>query len=816
MKKLFILSAAALLLLSPSFGQRKKNQEPAETKKTIASFTANMQKSEGYFNFYWDDKTGKIFLEVDKWDTDFLYVNALAAGVGSNDIGLDRGQLGGDRIVAFQKHGPKVLLIQPNQGYRAVSDNPDEVRSVQEAFASSALGGFKIEIDEGAIALIDITSFLLRDSHQVANRLKRTGQGSYSIDAARSTIYMPATMNFPENSEFEAILTFKGTPQDYWISSVTPTADAVTVRTHHSFIKLPDDQYEPRAFDPRGGFGSISYQDYATPIDEPLVKRFIRRHRLVKKDPSAAISEPVEPIIYYLDRGAPEPVKSALLEGAAWWNQAFEAAGFRDAFQVQVLPEGAHPLDVRYNVIQWVHRSTRGWSYGSSVDDPRTGEIIKGHVSLGSLRVRQDFLIATGLLQPYENGDESSQEMVDMALARLRQLSAHEVGHTIGLSHNFASSYNDRASVMDYPHPLVSLDDEGNIDLSNAYDVNIGEWDKVAIRYGYGYDDNPSAVLDEAFEDGLLYITDRDSRPMGGAHPVAHLWDNGASAADELNRMMDIRRKVLDNFSEASIKNGVPLASIEEALVPMYLFHRYQVDGTSKVVGGVNYSYATRGDGQVPTEMIDPGVQEAAIDALVSTLSPDALRLPDELLAKIPPKPPGYSRGRENFVSKTGPAFDYFAAIETAATLPMSFLLHPHRANRLEMYQSLDSDQPGLQTVINKITAATWESPSSNAKDRAIQKIVEKETLDHLIALHANDQSYPQVKALAGMALRNISGIAKRRQSSDAAYYLHVQDIIDQYLDDPGEYEQQRSIKAPDGSPIGTDHDFLNFCSYGY
>lgn len=780
----------------------------------IPEFTSDMQKQEGFFNFYYDEEVGRMFLEVDKVGQEFLYVNSLAAGIGSNDIGLDRGQLGGERVVRFEKHGNKLLLIQYNLDYRAVSDNQDEVKSVAEAFASSVIGGFEITSKSSSAYLIDITDFLLRDSHDVSGRLQGSSQGNFSVDKSRSAIYMDATFNFPKNTEFESLLTFSGDAKGWWLRSVTPTPDAVTVRTHHSFIELPDDNYSPRVFDPRSGFFNISYQDYATPIEEPLVKRFIVRHRLEKKDPSAAISEAVAPIIYYVDRGAPEPVRSALIEGASWWNQAFEAAGYKDAFQVKVMPEGAHPLDVRYNVIQWVHRSTRGWSYGSGITDPRTGEMIKGHVSLGSLRVRQDFLIATGLLQPYENGDETPNAMTEMALARLRQLSAHEVGHTIGLAHNFAASVNDRASVMDYPHPYVKMDDQGNIDLSEAYDDKIGAWDKVTIAYGYSdfpegeNEDKLNAILDEAFDSDLRYITDQDARPSSGLHPEAHLWDNGTNAAVELNRMMKIRRTILDKFSEKAIKTGMPMSSIEEALVPMYLFHRYQVDGTSKLIGGLNYSYALRGGDEVVTEMLSADEQMAALEALLNTVKSENLKLPEQLLSKIPPRAFGYGRSRETFQSKTGPAFDYLAAVETASSLPFSFIFNPDRFNRLLTYKARDSKQPGVDAVLDRIVIAVWMNPSSNSLGRTLQRIVEMEMLRQLMGLAVNDRAYDEVRAKAFSKIKEIKSYASartgRNTNGDGIHYQYVVSQIDRFMDEPDEFKIPDTIKAPDGSPIGS------------
>lgn len=811
------LSLLSILILlaacQPSTAPTASGQSESGSNE-LAAFTGSMNKQEGFFNYFYDEEAGRMFLEVGNVGQEFLYVNSLAAGVGSNDIGLDRGQLGGERVVKFEKHGNKLLLIQPNYDYRAVSDNQDEVKSVAEAFASSVLGGFEIKTKSPNSYLIDITDFLLRDSHGVSNTLRRSNQGSYSVDKSRSAIYMDATFNFPKNTEFESLLTFSGSAQGWNIRSVTPSSDAVTVRTHHSFIELPDNDYTPRAFDPRSGFFNISYQDYATPIEEDLVKRFIVRHRLKKKDPNAAVSEAVEPIIYYVDRGAPEPIRSALIEGASWWNQAFEAAGYKDAFQVKVMPEGAHPLDVRYNVIQWVHRSTRGWSYGGGVTDPRTGEMIKGHVSLGSLRVRQDFLIATGLIQPYENGDETPNEMTEMALARLRQLSAHEVGHTIGLAHNFAASVNDRASVMDYPHPYVKMDDQGNIDLSEAYDDKIGAWDKVTIAYGYTdfpegeNDEKLRENLNEAFVSGLKYITDQDARPASGLHPTAHLWDNGNAANKELDRLMKIRRKILDDFSMKVIKNGQPMSTIEEVFVPMYLLHRYQVDATSKIIGGIEYSYNLRNDFQTSNILLESKWQLDALNSLLNTVSVDNLRISEDLLSMIPPRAYGFPRSRETFQSRTGPAFDYLAAVETAASIPFSFLFNADRANRLVTFKARQSDQPGLDEVLDKTIKHVWMSPSSNRLDRTLQRIVEMEMMNHLMGLAVNDRAYDEVRAKAMNSINAIRAYAKGRTQTqtneDGVYYQYVVQQIDQFLEEPSEFKQPNVIKAPDGSPIGS------------
>ncbi|MTI89039.1 MAG: zinc-dependent metalloprotease [Balneolaceae bacterium] len=783
---------------------------------TIAEKTEGLTKTEGYFDYYYDQAKDKLWLEIDKLDTEFLYVNSLTAGVGSNDIGLDRGQLGSSRVVYFERRGPKIMMVQPNYEYRAETDNALERKSVSEAFASSIIYGFKVAAEEDGRILIDMSSFLLRDAHGVSSRLKRGNQGSYSLDKGRSAIYKEGTMNFPKNTEFEVTLTFSGSNPGGYVRSVVPTPSALTVRQHHSFVELPDDNYEPRKMDPRAGYFGISYQDYGTPIQESLVKRYIARHRLEKKNPEAAVSEPVEPIVYYLDNGTPEPVRSALLDGARWWNQAFEAAGYKDAFIVKVLPEDAHPLDVRYNVIQWVHRSTRGWSYGSSVTDPRTGEIIKGHVSLGSLRVRQDFLIAEGLLAPYEQAGEENSAMIEMALARIRQLSAHEVGHTLGIAHNFAASTNGDASVMDYPHPQATLKN-GEIDLSNPYDVGIGEWDKVVIAYGYqdfpestNEDQTLNNLLENAHDDGLQFISDQDARPQGGAHPDAHLWDFGKEPATQLPVVMDIREKALQNFGEANIEQGTAMAKLEEVLVPIYFFHRYQLEGTVKLIGGVNYTYKVKGDNQPTPSIVDKRMQEQALSQMIDAISPEALAVPEKLLDLIPPRPSSLGYSRELFSGNTGPALDALGIAETAADIPVSLILHPQRANRLVEYSARENNL-GLETVIDELLNASWNKQAEPGYMGAIQRVVNHVVLKNLIELEASSQAHPATKATVHGKLVQLHQTLSNMDTPDSQYAAQM---IKRFFEHPADFETPSAPSAPPGSPIGTNQSSLLNCSF--
>nr|WP_262914754.1 zinc-dependent metalloprotease [Christiangramia lutea] len=769
----------------------------------------DLKDYQGFFNFHYDEKEDEIYLEVENLDQEFLYNHFLTTGVGSNDIGLDRGQLGGTAVVKFQKAGNKLLLIQPNQDYRAITDNKAEKQSVAEAFGKSVLFGFEIKEEKEGKYIIDFTPFLMQDAHGVASRLKSGNYGTYKLNKDKSALALERTKSFPENSEFEALLTFGGEPKGRTVSSVVPNAKNISVIQHHSFVKLPDDNYQKRPFDPRSGAIFISYMDYASPVYEPIKKRYAVRHRLEKKNPEAEVSEPVEPIIYYLDPGTPEPVRSALLDGAKWWDQAFEAIGYKNAFQVKMLPDKADPLDARYNVIQWVHRSTRGWSYGASVVDPRTGEIIKGHVSLGSLRIRQDFMIAQAMMnKPFANSDTNHDPMMKLALARIRQLSAHEVGHTIGFAHNFAASTNDRASVMDYPHPQFELNN-GEIEFANAYDTGIGEWDKVTVNYSYS--DVPegmqereylNSILEKANMEGIRFISDSDARSSGGAHAFAHLWDNGNNAADELERVLEIRQKAISNFSEDNIRKGEPYSVLEDVFVPLYFFHRYQTEAAVKIVGGLEYNYAVKGSPEQVVEHLDGKLQEKALRQILHTLTAEELAIPKEKLALFPPRAFGYGRDRESFKSNTDVAFDALGAAATASDMSMSLLFHPARAERLIQQHSLNKNLPGLSQVLDESIEKTIKKDQKDSYMQAVQNTINFVVFKHLLNLAVNKDATPMVKAVTNAKIDELANWLRGRKD---AVSQEMYRNIGEFRDKPEEFKLELNVpKIPDGSPIGS------------
>jgi hypothetical protein len=827
--------ALLIAVIAPPVVAQEKPQD-----KTISARTAGLQKLDGYVPLYWDAANGKMLMEISRFNAEFLYQISLPTGVGSNPLGLDRGQLGGSHVVRFDRIGPKVLLVQSNHRYRAISSDPAERRAVEESFAQSVLWGFKVEASEGERVLVDATAFFLRDAHRVIDRLRQARQGQYRYDESRSAFYLPRTNAFPKNTEVETILTFTSDAETGpLVRDTVPSPQSLTVREHHSLVELPDNNYKPRKLDPRVGVHGITFHDYASPITEPVEKRWIARHRLQKKDPGASVSEPVKPIVYYVDNGAPEPIRSALVEGASWWNAAFEAAGFKNAFQVKVLPEGADPMDLRYNMINWVHRSSRGWSYGGSVTDPRTGEIIKGNVTLGSLRIRQDYLIGTGLIPAFAGAGQGegecefgavadldyladldpSTDAAAMSLARIRQLSAHETGHTVGLAHNFAASTYGRASVMDYPAPMVEIKN-GKLDLSNAYAVGIGAYDKFAIKYGYselgpGADEAAELerILEEGVAAGMLFISDADARPPGAAHPLASLWDNGDDPIAMLRHEMDVRRIGLSQFGLGSVPTGTPLSLLEAKLLPLYLHHRYQLQAAVKSVGGVNYTYAVKtASGANPgkvQEIVPPARQRDALAAVLETIKVEALAIPPRILDLIPPRAFGYEGGSSELFSKrTAPTFDPIAAATISADLAVSGLLDPNRAARLIEFHSRNNANPDFKEVVDALIGATWKAATQkNAYHAEIGRAVQSLTVTELMDLAADSSAAPQVRAVATQALREVNAWLKLPASAglNAAHRSATREDIERFLARPDATRKQTApLATPPGDPIGS------------
>jgi hypothetical protein len=817
----------SLILCSPDLLLAADSPSSNGGNPTIEAKTSGMRHMPGFLPLHWDAKGGKLYLEIPQLDTDMLYFNSLPFGTGSNDLGLDRGQVSPAKLVRFERFGPKILLAQPNEFFRSSAHDAAERLAVRQSFPESILGSFTVVAEDaggagaGAV-LVDATDFFLRDVHGVSDALAK--QGTYKLDAARSAIAMDATKVFPKNTEVEAVLTFASDApiRGSFVGQVAPDAHALTLREHQSFLELPGPGYSPRRYDPRAGYFPFEYRDYAAPLGAPLDQRFILRHRLIKQDSACAQAcVAVKPIQYFVDRGAPEPIRSALVEGARWWDQAFQAAGWAPGtFRVDVLPEGADPMDARYNIIQWVHRFTRGWSYGHPVADPRTGEIIKGNVTLGSLRGRQDYLIAEALLSPYVLGkklNEDNDPMLAMALARTRQLAAHETGHTLGLAHNFAASAfphapSESVSVMDYPHPWITLDKDGIPDLSSAYAVNIGLWDKVAINYGYRQfvDGSPEraeldTLLNDAARSGLVYITDEDARPAGSAHPHAHLWDNGPDATDELTRILKIRAAALARFGENAIPMGTPLAQLEDTLAPLYLMHRYQCEAAIKVIGGLEYRYQVRGDGQMNASVVSPEEQRKALHAVVKTLSAETLALPESLLKLFPPRPPGFDRTRESLPSQTGLTFDPIAAAESAADLTLTTLFNAERAARLVEY-SARAKTPSLGEVIDAALLASKPARHPSARQTLsgeVQSAVYGRTVETLLALAADLKASAAVRAIAYGKLNEV----KRHSDPNSPQESYLIHRIQQFQSDPAKFVAAQPLEAPPGMPIGNDED---------
>ena len=804
------LAAVSALSVSASAGFAPSAVAQESPLPSIQEKTQNADRMEGFFTLYWEDSSGSLYWEIDELGTEFLYQISMGSGLGSNPVGIDRGQLRGTHILEPRRIGPRVLLMEPNYRFQARSDNPTEAQAVRDAFAPSVHWGFDIVAETGDRVLVDATEFFLRDARGVVEQIAQRNQGRFELDGSRSAIYLPATRSFPENTEVEAILTFTSAEPGGLVRGVAATGGAITLRQHHSFIQLPDDGYRTRTADPRVGVNGPTVYDYATAIDEDTRLRWVARHRLERRFRGVGPSAPVEPIIYYVDPGTPEPVRSALIEGASWWNEAFEAAGFIDAFRVEVLPQGVDPQDIRYNMIHWTHRRTRGYSYGNTVVDPRTGEIVRGVVNLGSLRLRQDYLHGQGMVAPFPGGISSAggggyfdfaagqdggsayyetgelvgapnfeylaqlvdeSEAVEMALARVRQLSAHEVGHTLGFPHNYIASSYGRESVMDYPAPRVEIDGNGNLDLSNAYVQRIGDYDKLSVNWLYrefppGVNEVRALaqIAQQGVEDGLIYMGHTNNNFIGAGHQYASVWDNGANLVDHLKLEIRVREIGLERFGTNAIRTGEPLSNLEYVLLPLYMHHRFQLRSAAQSLGGADYRNAVKGDGQTPFTIVPGEEQRDALETILSTLTVDFLALPEDIVAMIPPPAFRYGEG-EAFPGHTELLFDPLGAAEGAAGFSVGEILQPQRMARLEVFGSM-GDYPDLAEVADRLIEATWDAqPAADDYRQRVLHIVQRSVADHMMQQASNAGNPAGVRAVLSDRLDRL---AARIESTSA------------------------------------------------
>ena len=779
---------------------------------SIQTKTAGMERHDGFIPLYLDEKKGKIYLEIPRDSTRALMFVGLATGLGSNPIGLDRGASGDSYIARFDRAGDHVLVVFENWNYRSsATDNPAHVRSVLEGFPPSTPAALPILAEEGGKLVVDATDFLMRDWNDVVGTLTSSNEGTYAVARDRSGIYRPYTKAFPKNTEIDVALTFATQARaGRIISSIVPDGKSFTLRQHISLLPLPDAGYRPRVLDPRAGFFGITFKDYARPIQEPLEQRWIARHRLERVNPADPNSPIRNPLIYYIDRGIPEPIRSATKEGVSWWSEAFDRAGLKGAFKVEDLPEGVDPMDARYNVLQWENRNERGWSVGGSLGDPRTGEIIKAMARLDSHRARTDYNIYAGLF-----GADAAAADTAFVLARVRQVSAHEVGHTLGLAHNFIASTYDRGSLMDYPPPRVRLKPNGDIDISSVYAVGPGAYDAFTIHWGYGIfppeseQDSLRAIIVDGLRRGLLFLSDADARPEFGSDPRSNLWDDASSASEFLEHQTAVRRVAMSRFGEHNIRVGEPIALLQDRFVPLYLMHRFAINSLTKTIGGMEYANAVRGDGIQATHPIDATTQRKALAQLIEALEPSELAIPDTVLTLLGPRPFSYSPYVELFGSRTRPAFDELGAARTLAQMIVDGILQRERAARLVEFQTRMPNPLTLGEVIDRLTA-DWTGPSlASPKLDALRRVAQRAIVDRMLLLASDKEAAPEVRALVELkmdALRRRSrALSSAGDEQRRAHWTSIASDLNRWLERQELPSPTPALRAPPGDPFGMD-----------
>lgn len=822
--RVILIASIALAAVTPVHAQ----QAPAAPASSISQRTAGLERHDGYLPFYVDAARGRVLIEIPKLNDDMLYFVQVAKGIGNVELGIDRGGSGASKVIYFERHGNRAAIVERNLRFRATSANAALQEGMEQSFASSVLASLPIEADENGRLLVDASAFILRDAIDLEGLLRRRNQGAFRVDPGRSALYAPRTRGNTDNTEFETTLTYASDNPGPLVNRAAPDGRALTVRVHQSFMRPPTG-YRPRVADPRLGLITLNFRDYSAPYAQGTDVQWIRRFRLEKKDPAAPVSEPKTPLVFYLDAGVPEPIRSAMRDGILWWNQAFETAGFRNAIQVKDPTPDIDPLDPRISFVFWVNRDERGFSVGGSLADPRTGEILSAKARMDSHRIRTistywrsyrvasnatpgadgytgaecaDFLMPLDAMFTQTPIGRSEEALV---LARQALVTAHEVGHTLGFGHNWAASINNNASVMEYPSPRITVTAAGQVELSDAFQRAIGDYDKLAVRYAY------TEFTPDREKNGLESIVaemrQRKILFTPSADPRWNRYDDLASPAVYLRETMKQRKVLLERYGPDVLAAGEPYGDLRGmGLWMTYLHHRWAIDTGVRYVGGMFDNLAIKGESIAPTEIVPAPLQREVLAQLMDAIQPANLAIPERLLVSLAPSATG--RDSEEFTMPTGPAFDHLAAARTLGAMVLEQLLEPERSARLIAFADRQPNALTFPQVLRAVLDATWNAPPDTTPlARSLRRVVQREALDAMMILGASPQATPEVRAVTLHTLVSLKASLAARGASDEvsnALVHQAQRDITKYLENPTAYQPKSSaLPQPPGAPIG-------------